>query len=348
MPANFTVEFQKAQEKYRNARTDEEKLIALQEMLSKAPTHKGAENLRKQIRQLIAQFRKKIEKKSEKKSKSGGAFAIKKEGIGQIAIVGLPNSGKSTFLNKIVGKKVAEVGDYPFTTVGPVVGSMLYHGAYVQLVECPAIVEGSGEGKARGNLIMSLIRAADGVVVLGKSEEEWDIVKKELEKASIILGERPNIEIKETNYGGIEIQGIENINAKKEDILSITRQYFSNALIIVLDKIEFIDYVYALNRNTAYKKALFVKWSYERNLEKLKEDIFLLLDKIIVFTKKPGEEPDYDEPLVLKKGSTIVDVAKKLGLKMKRGRVWGSTKIPGQYVTKEYELKNLDVVELKN
>jgi hypothetical protein len=49
MPANVTYEFSAAKEKFEAAKTDDEKLIALQEMLSAAPNHKGGENLRKTL-----------------------------------------------------------------------------------------------------------------------------------------------------------------------------------------------------------------------------------------------------------------------------------------------------------
>ena len=43
MPTNVTVEYVKAQQKYLDAKTREEKIAALEEMISTVPGHKGTE-----------------------------------------------------------------------------------------------------------------------------------------------------------------------------------------------------------------------------------------------------------------------------------------------------------------
>jgi len=85
------------------------------------------------------------------------------------------------------------------------------------------------------------------------------------------------------------------------------------------------------------------------DLEEVKRKIFKSLGLIRVFTKPPDGEPS-DRPLVLKKHSTILDVAKAvhkdLARNLKYARVWGSTRFPGQQVSKSYEVKDGDIVEL--
>ena len=49
MPANVSYEYVNAQEKYENAKSSEEKMLALKEMQRTAPSHKGGEKLRKEI-----------------------------------------------------------------------------------------------------------------------------------------------------------------------------------------------------------------------------------------------------------------------------------------------------------
>jgi hypothetical protein len=87
----------------------------------------------------------------------------------------------------------------------------------------------------------------------------------------------------------------------------------------------------------------------ENELKALKEAIFNLLGKVLIFTKKPGEKPA-EKPLALPEGSTIEDVAKILHQDfykhLKYAKVWGSTKFPGQKVAKEYVVKTGDIVEL--
>ena len=65
----------------------------------------------------------------------------------------------------------------------------------------------------------------------------------------------------------------------------------------------------------------------------------------------PGKEPDLERPFVLKKGSTVSDLAEKIHRdfyeKLKAARVWGSSAFPGQMVQRDYELHEGDIVELR-
>jgi len=79
------------------------------------------------------------------------------------------------------------------------------------------------------------------------------------------------------------------------------------------------------------------------------EEIFRLINKIIIYTKKPGRKADTSEPLVLDQGATILDAARSIhktfARDLKYAKVWGSTKFPGITVSKNYRLKNKDIVE---
>ena len=296
MPTNVSVEYGNAKNEYDSAVSPEAKFIALQKMQSAAPSHKGGENLRKDISKKLSLLRQEIEKKKAHDSKKGGStksFAVKKEGIGQIVLVGLPNSGKSTLLNLLtgVGTKVAS---YPFTTKEPVIGMMDYFGGMIQLVELPAIVEGSSAGKADGPQVLSIARNADAIIVVSIGGEGEKIVEKELLASGVSL------------------------NRKEADKI--------------------------------FKNSLSVNAFQEQDLENLKERIFKLLDKILVFTKKPGTKANFDMPLGLPLHSTVKDAARYLHKDFEKNlrfaRVWGSTTYAGQRVSKDYELKNRDLVEI--
>ena len=56
MPINASPEYVNAESEYYNASTDEEKVLALEKMLKTMPTHKGAENLRKNLRTRYKKF----------------------------------------------------------------------------------------------------------------------------------------------------------------------------------------------------------------------------------------------------------------------------------------------------
>jgi uncharacterized protein len=356
MPSNVSLEFAEAQKKYNKATTDEEKLVALQEMKSTAPHHKGAENLRAEINRKLSALKASMERQKTQKAKKGSApsMYVKKDGIGQIAILGLPNTGKSWLLNKLVGKEIAEVTNYPFSTYKPEPGMMDYEGGKLQIVELPAIIEGSAKGKSNGREIISLARNADALIIVGNKDEQ-KIVEKELEKSKIFINKtRPKIKVSPSNFSGIQISGKKYLRFPEEQLIGYLKNTgHANANVIISGQINSLTEVSeALNTSIVYRKTLFInaREVTEHSLVDLRDKLFLLLDKILVYTKKPGKEVEKEDPMAMKKGSTLEDMAQHLhkdfANKLKFAKVWGSTKFPGQRVGPDYELKNKDVVEI--
>ncbi len=356
MPSNVSFEFAQAQKNYYAAETDEARLTALLEMKSTAPSHKGAENLRSEINRKIASLKSSLERQKSQQSKKGSAptMFVKKEGIGQISIIGEPNTGKSWLLNKLVGKKVVDEEPYEFSTFKPEPGMMLYEGGLIQLVELPAIINGSSLGKAQGKEVISLARNSDALIILGNNEQQ-EIIKKELINSKIYLNKtRPPIIVKSSSFRGIQISGKEFLNFPVEQLIGYLKNIgFANSSVIISGKINSIgDVSEALNNSIVYKKALFINCRdlTEHKLSDLKDQIFLMLDKILVYTKKPGKEVDLVDPLALPKGATLQDLAEHLhkdfAKKLKFAKLWGSTKFPGQRIGPDHELKNKDIVEI--
>lgn len=181
MPINATIEFQKAERKYAEAVTISEKLRALQEMLQTAPSHKGAEHLRSDIKSKIAKLKSLQEK--EKKSGKRFSYSIKKDGAAQIVLLGLPNSGKSTLLSKLTNAK-PEIAPYPFTTKKPEIGTLIYDGVKLQLIEIPALTDDFVH-KEKGPAMLSVVRTADLLIFVIKDKDEISFIKRELDKAAI-------------------------------------------------------------------------------------------------------------------------------------------------------------------
>jgi len=163
MPTNVTVEYVKAQQRYLNARTREEKIAALEEMISAAPNHKGAEVLRGQLKQRLAKLKKRTESKTARKT-----ITIAKEGDAQVCILGLTQSGKSTLLSKLTNAK-PEISNHPFTTTKPQVGTCDYEGVKIQLIEIPSTFQPS---------LMSIVQNADGIILIYRDEKEKDNLRK--------------------------------------------------------------------------------------------------------------------------------------------------------------------------
>ncbi|AHF80442.1 OBG GTPase family GTP-binding protein [Thermococcus paralvinellae] len=384
MPTNVTAEYLAAEEEYRNARTIAEKIRALEKMYATVPKHKGTEKLRLQIKRRLAELRKELEKQQAQRKGGGYSFSVKKEGAAQIVLAGLPNVGKSSLLRQLTGVDT-DVADYPFTTVEPIPGMMKHKDVQIQVVEVPGLVEGAALGKGMGTQLLAVIRNADAIaIVIDLSQDpikQMGIILKEFERAGIKLNKRrPRIEIKKMPYGGIIINGQENIKGDIEEVMKMLREEkIHSAEITVKEPVTLEEFADALDDSLVWRRAIIIankgdapgsKENYEKlvkaygdrfkivpvsaekgiNIDAVKDALYELADIIRVFTKSPGEEPAYP-PIALKKGSTVLDVAKRIhkdfAKNFKYARVWGkSVKFPGQRVGADHVLEDGDIVEI--
>ena len=376
MPSNADYKYAVAEKKFHDGKTDMEKLAGLQEMRSTAPKHKGAEGLRAEISKKIALLKNKIEKqKTQPKAGAGHSINVKKEGVGQIVVIGLPNSGKSSLINSITNASLA-VGNYEFTTIKPEVATMDYKGAMVQLVEVPAIIKDSAKGKANGIQILSIIRNADAVVIVleeKKAKEQLEIILKETDETNIKLNQRkPLIKITPSNFPGINIAGKKFLKIKEQILIDFLKNMaLQNCNVIINEETDLKKISEVLDNRIVYKKVLAITTKGEdkkielndltgkkiksihfnkENTEEIKKEIFLLLDKILIYTRKPKEKENLNEPLVLPKEITVEEVAgvlhRDFAQKLKFVKVWGSASFPGQKVSRDFKLKNGDLIEI--
>ncbi|MCD6558828.1 MAG: GTP-binding protein [Palaeococcus sp.] len=383
MPTNVTIEYLKAEEEYQKARTIPEKIRALEKMYATVPKHKGTEKLRLQIKRKLSELRKELEKQQAQRKGGGYSFSVRKEGAAQIVLAGLPNVGKSSLLKTLTNADI-DVADYPFTTVEPIPGMMHHRDVQIQLVEVPGLVEGAALGKGMGTQLLSVIRNADAIAIVvdlsNDPTKQMEILMKEFERAGIKVNKRkPRIEIKRTSMGGIIINGQENIKGDIREVMRMLREEkIHSAEITVKEPVTLEDFSDALDNSLVWKKAIIIankgdapgsRESYERllreygerfkiipvsakkriKLEELKEALYEIAGVIRVFTKSPGEDPAYP-PIPMKKGSTVIEVAKKVhkdfAKNFKYARVWGkSVKFPGQRVGAEHVLEDGDIVE---
>ncbi len=276
---NAGPEYYAAEERYRNAKTVEEKLAALQEMLKFAPKHKSSESLLLEIKSKIAKLRKETEKEERKKkaSKGGKGEFVRKQGAAQVVIIGFPNTGKSTLFNALTGLRVPATST-PFETRTLVPGMWLYEKVQVQVIDTPSLVENN---KPR---IFAFARPADVVIKMVNSGEE----KKFFE-----------------HNAGVFLHG---------------------------------------------KEVLQVSFADLKNPEQLKRRIFEKLGLIRIYTKPPRGEADMSNPIAMRCGARVADVAKEISKEISKNvmfaRVWGSSKFPGQQVKSDYVLQDEDVVEI--
>lgn len=186
MPVNAPVEYYKAEEAYKSARTREEKIKYLEEMIRLLPKHKSSENVLAQLRSRLAKLKKQKETKVGRQT-----FSIKKEGVGQVCLIGLSNSGKSTLLKQLTGVDV-EIAEFPYTTIKPEVGMMRYEDVWIQIIEIPSTFDPQWMGIAHSADL--IIRVVDGDGNIDGQRKELNEVLKKFRiktKAIKVITKRP-------------------------------------------------------------------------------------------------------------------------------------------------------------
>jgi uncharacterized protein len=167
MPINAHPDYLNAEKEYNKAEKLEEKIKALEKMLSHVPKHKGAENLRAQLKQRYKKLKEQFSK-SKKSGKSKNKKSIKKKGY-QIAIIGKTNSGKSTLISLLTNAK-PKISEIEFTTKNPIIGIIDIGGVNIQLIEQPAI-----NSRYYSN---DITNSADTLIILINNLEDLNDLKK--------------------------------------------------------------------------------------------------------------------------------------------------------------------------
>jgi len=327
MPTNLPPEYFEVEKRFRAAKSPAEKVALLEELISTVPKHKGTDHLRADLRRKLSQL------KAEARTRKGAirrdsAFHIDKEGAGQVVVVGPPNVGKSALVAALTNA-TPEVGDYPYTTWDPTPGMMPVKDIQIQLVDTPPLDKDYTEPE-----LLDLIRRADLIMLVVDLQTD---PAGQLEDAIALLQEQRIVpDHWKDRYGEGE------------------RLTFK-PLLVIANKAddEQSDELFEVFCQLLEEEwpCLAVSATTGRNLERLKQAVFERLEIIRVYAKPPGKEPDFSAPFVLKKGSTVEDLAamvhKDFVEKLAAARVWGSADFAGQMVQRDYVLQDGDVVELR-
>src|SRR5499426_696174 len=156
MPANLTPQYMDAEKRFKQAETVQEKIVALEEMMSTIPKHKGTEKLQAELKKKMSALRK--ESEHSKKSGRRDTFVVEREGARQLALVGAPNSGKSQLVS-VLTHAVPEVAEYPYTTRTPIPGMLIFENVRLQLIDLPPISPEYTE-----SWVPQIIRNADAIL----------------------------------------------------------------------------------------------------------------------------------------------------------------------------------------
>ena len=324
MPTNLPPQYFGAEKAFRLARVPEEKIAALEEMLAIMPKHKGTDHLRAELRARIA----KLTQVSAKKTVTHRASTvIPKEGIAQGAIIGLPNAGKSQLIAKVTNASPT-VADYPFTTHMAIPGMMEFENVKIQLIDTPPLVPSSIEF-----WLTNLLRRAEALMIMVDLDSDSLV---QMEAITAALGK----------------MRIELVSGKAEE--EQTGIVYHKKVLIAANKIDLSqtkESLVVLEENFRDKLPIVVISAKNGiGLEELKLKLYEMLDVIRVYTKAPGDKPDFSEPIVLSRGATLEDTAvevhKDFLAKLKYARVWGSGKHAGVMVKRDHIMQDGDIIEL--
>ncbi len=326
MPANLTPQYLEAEAKFKQARSIPEKIKALEVMMAVIPKHKGTEKIRAQLKSRMAKLKEELQKKPSI-SRAEQAYNVKREGAGQVILLGLPNCGKSSLFSKVTNAP-SEVGDYPFTTQKPIPGMMRFENLQIQLVDTPPIQLDHIEPG-----FPNLLRNADALLVVVDIGEDplfqMEILSEVLKEMKTGITGKGSIPPPEIGW------------AYKRALLLGNKCDLKNAM---------KEYKAFEDRFRDTFPILPISSKEEMNLEEMKRETYWLLDILRVYTKVPGKEADLTEPVILPKGSTVEDVAlsihKDFAYKLRYARIWGSGKFDGQMVKRDFLIREGDVVEL--
>ncbi len=326
MPANLTPQYLEAEAKFKQAKSIPEKIKALEVMMAVIPKHKGTERLRGQLKSRMAKLKEELQKKPMV-SRAEQAYNVKREGAAQVVLLGLPNAGKSALFTHLTHAP-SEVADYPFTTQKPIPGMMKFENIQIQLVDTPPLqIDRIEPG------FPNLIRNANALIILLDLTDDplfqMEVILEELNRMKVRIGDgdpphplEPGWVFKKAILLGNKVDR----QGAMEGLRSLEARFKKDWTILPISAQE------------------------EMNFDEVKQEVYRHLDILRVYTKIPGKEPDRTEPVVLKKGSTIEDVAlsvhKDFAAKLRYARVWGSGKFDGQMVKRDYPVSEGDVVEL--
>ena len=351
MPTNLPPEALDKWAEVEAAHGQKQKLQKMQEFLACVPQHKGTMKLRGQIKKKMAIIRSDLEDKKRKgtgKGSGGPRLFVEKEGTAQIALLGDTNVGKSCLMSALTNANVT-VSPTPYCTREPVPGIMTYMDVQFQMVEAPALMHGSADGRAWGLQTLGLARNADGLILMVDLSrdpvEQMELVLGELEKTRVLVAKpKGKVDI-DRRYAGAALRIIlvgKLLGTTMREVEDLLRSYkISDAIVRISGEVTLEDVEDAIFESTIYKPTLVVANKLdvkgaERNLRVLKrfingkmpiiavscerriglddvgKAIIEALGVIRIYTKEPGMRVHSDHPFALRRGATVNELAKNI------------------------------------
>lgn len=310
MPANLTPDYLAAERAFKQADTQQEKIAALEQMIAALPKHKGTEKMQADLRKRLSQARKESQKKGA--AHATPAYIVKREGAGQVALIGPPNSGKSRLVCAMTHAR-PEVADYPFTTRLPIPGMLFFEDAPIQLLDTPAI-----SAEFMEPWITQVVKNADlSVLVIDPNDAD---VLGEIEYVLTALESRraplPSILV----ANKLDLANGEESFAAIRELYNDRFQYFGVSALL------------------------------GTGIGELAGAMFHGLHVVRFYSKPPGKRADLEKPYILRRGATVQDAAahvhRDFADHLKYARLFHKTRDhDGMMVERTHLVEDQDILE---
>ncbi|KAI8806997.1 P-loop containing nucleoside triphosphate hydrolase protein [Cladochytrium replicatum] len=357
-----------------------DKIADIELEISRTQKNKATEYHLGLLKAKLARYRTMLLEPTGKSGPKGAGFEVVRSGDARVALLGFPSVGKSTLLSKLTNTK-SEVASYEFTTLTCIPGKIHYNGADIQLLDLPGIIEGASQGKGRGRQVIATCKTADLILMMldaTKGPRQRELLEKELHAVGIrINSEKPNIYFKVKKGGGISFNSTCKLTMLNEKMVySILHDYkIHNAEVLIREDASVDDFIDVVLGNRKYLRCLYcynkidqisieemdrlarqphtvvVSCEQDLNLDYLLETIWRELNLMRVYTKKRGEYPEFEDGLVLPRGTTVEKVCKAIHRSLvdefEYALVWGvSTKHSPQRVGITHVVEDEDVIQI--
>ena len=338
MPANLTPAYKAAEGRYRYARDPSERLEALKEMLRAIPKHKGTEHLQADIKAKIKELTDELAGPKKGGARTGPETAIRREGAGQIALLGPPNSGKSALHAATTGSH-AHVGQYPFTTQYPLPGMMPVHDVAIQLIDLPPIAV-----EHPVPWISNALHSADGCLLVVDLSmpgcvERVIALHELLAERRVELTDQWPADSRSDQESSSDADLFTKILPTLLVASKADRLVESSDELAVLEELAEVSYpCMAVSTETGHGLDQLGRWLFDR------------LGVVRVYTKIPGKQADMSRPYTVRHGATVHDVAalvhREIAVDFKFARLWGTADFDAQQVGRDHVVEDGDILEL--
>jgi ribosome-interacting GTPase 1 len=329
LPANLTPQYLAAEQAFKEAETTDDKIRCLQEMFRLLPKHKGTDHLQADLKRRLSKLRELEKKEAAAGGRKGHSHKIRREGAGQVALAGMPNSGKSQLVSSLTNAQ-PEVAPYPFTTREPHAAMMPYEDIAFQLVDLPPLSPEHEE-----HWVVDMCKAADMVLIVLDTTtdpvKQFEYITEHLEHRKLFNGRRGELVEEDWVPGAVYKPWMIACNkidsGDDEELFELFREMSGTEI-----------------------RAVPVSGESGHGMGALGPEIWDTLKLIRVYSKTPGHQADMDAPYVLPRGSTVSDFAenvhRELAEQFKFARIWSENKYDGQMVNRDEPLNDGDVLEL--